>query len=109
MSLFHPPPRPTVLALLREGGALVCSREKKNCLVPEISRKGLRNGTGYRWCSLCPSLEYIQVHRDKGRRFGGENPGSHVALRLSSPIACPSVCCSSTPTEIHLDFVHAGW
>lgn len=38
----------------------------------------------------------------------GETPGA-IALRLSSPIACSSVCCTSTPTEIHLHFVHAGW
>lgn len=43
MSLFH---SPTVLALLREVGALVCSREKENGLVPEIPWKGLRNRTG---------------------------------------------------------------
>lgn len=86
----------------------MCSGEKKTGYVPELPRKGLRNGMRRRRCNPRPPLEYVQVHGDKGRLRWGK-PGSHVALRLSSPTACPSVCRSSTPTEIHLHFVHAGW
>lgn len=70
-----------VWALFCKGGALVCPREKKKGLLPEIPREE----EAEEWNLLAmvqprPSPEYIQVHRGKGRQCSGKNSGGHVAF-----------------------------
>lgn len=69
-----------VWALFCKGGALVCPREKKKGLLPEIPREEAEEWNILAMVQPRPSPEYIQVHRGKGRSVVGKTLGATLPL-----------------------------